>query len=227
MHIKISVHLFLPWNWSKPEKFFLIQANMANNRHIHSLQLVCQILRSEYFYIFIFFNLFNDVFKPSKTGLSNETERTEVEKKNKSIKIMFFFTWIPSLAHITLWDPQGFSSVQQRNVVNTGWGWRYITTDKAGREFLKLAFLYEKMYWCTTYCALNTLKNIVYIPVANFLYSYWYPPSLTKQLYTCLSHQYIHLLPVKVKEGGKEFLITTIRAELQNWNYFISVTWGQ
>lgn len=61
---------------------------MANNRHIHSLQLVCQILRSDYFYIFIFFFLFNDVLKPSKTGLSNETGRSEGEKKNKSIKIM-------------------------------------------------------------------------------------------------------------------------------------------
>lgn len=66
-------------------------------------------------------------------------------------------------------------------------------------------------------------KNIVYLLVANLLYSYLYPFSLMKNFCTGLSY-YIHLLPEKVKAGGKEFLIMTIKPEFQNRNYFTSVT---
>lgn len=63
----------------------------------------------------------------------------------------------------------------------------------------------KKYTGAQNHCARESLKKIVYISVANLLYSYLYPSSLLKNLCTCLSH-YIHLLPVKVKEGGERVL---------------------
>lgn len=122
-------------------------------------------------------------------------------------------TSILFMAQFTLWDQQIFRYLHQcnrRGQWTLALGWRCNTADEAAREFLELVFLYEKIQ-CAYHLGRLLSKSISIHPTL-------------RSNYVHLSLQCIHLFLQKVEEGGKEFLIMTIKAELHKWIYLISMT---